>query len=82
MTYTLLLPHFYLRVLNVRDSLKAPEVRAVKQRKRRMDAYAYAQYKITVKDTEGSSLPQLQHNYYDLDTVSQSQLSPLTVFSL
>jgi len=84
MTYTHLLPHFYLRMLSVRNSLKAPEVRAVKQRKRRMDAYAYAhaQHKITVKDTEGSSLPQLQYNYYDLDTVSQSQLSPLTVFSL
>lgn len=67
-------------MLIVRNSLKAAEVRAVEQRKRRMDAYA--QYKITVKDTEGSSLPQLQYNYYDLDTVSQSQLSPLTVFSL
>jgi hypothetical protein len=69
-------------MLNVRKSLKAPEVRKVKQRKRRRDAYAYAQYKITVKDTGGSSLPQLLYNYYDLDTVSQSQLSPLTVFSL
>ena len=55
---------------SVFKGLKAPEVRAVKQRKRRMDAYV--QYKITVKDTEGSSLPQLQYNYYDLDTVSQS----------
>jgi hypothetical protein len=65
------------------NSFKAPEVRAIKQINHIMDAYAqHTKYKITVKDTEGSSVSQSQYNYCDLDTVSQSQLSPLTVFSL